>query len=268
MKSLRLVLAEGVRGQGLRRPHHVGRDVRTLGPDRRRRHQAVVRWHRVRWRDRLARDRLARADRPPSVRWRRLRQVGLARGQVRLARDHQGDGHHRRLDEERQLRQRRHRQRRRPSPPRPSRTAGKPILARQVRHATSRRRSTPRSGPTFKKDAKIAEDGDVFAFYLPPIDAAFPKPVVGGGEFVTAFSDVPRSRPSRPTCRRPTFANAQVQAGRLGLGQQRCRRWTNYTGPDREAVGAVPDRPDRRRSASTLRTSCRLLSVRVPSGSR
>jgi len=37
---------------------------------------------------------------------------------------------------------------------------------------------------------KVAEDGDVFAFYLPGKDATS-KPVLGGGEFTTAFSDRP-----------------------------------------------------------------------------
>jgi alpha-glucoside transport system substrate-binding protein len=38
---------------------------------------------------------------------------------------------------------------------------------------------------------KVAEDGDVWAFYLPAIDPAKGKPVLGGGEFVTAFADRP-----------------------------------------------------------------------------
>ena len=46
----------------------------------------------------------------------------------------------------------------------------------------------------------VAEDGDVFAFYLPTINEDFGKPVLGGGEFVTAFNDGPRCRRSRPTC--------------------------------------------------------------------
>ena len=33
--------------------------------------------------------------------------------------------------------------------------------------------------------------GDVFAFYLPPVDPSITTPVEGGGEFVTAFSDKP-----------------------------------------------------------------------------
>lgn len=45
---------------------------------------------------------------------------------------------------------------------------------------------------SFKPGAVVAEDGDVFAFFLPQIDAAVAaNPVVGGGEFTTAFSDRP-----------------------------------------------------------------------------
>ena len=35
----------------------------------------------------------------------------------------------------------------------------------------------------------MAEDGDVFAFYFPAVDPAKGKPVLVGGEFVSAFSD-------------------------------------------------------------------------------
>jgi alpha-glucoside transport system substrate-binding protein len=43
----------------------------------------------------------------------------------------------------------------------------------------------------WKAGTKIAEDGDIFAFYLPPIDASKGKPVLGAGEFVAAFNDKP-----------------------------------------------------------------------------
>jgi alpha-glucoside transport system substrate-binding protein len=35
----------------------------------------------------------------------------------------------------------------------------------------------------------VSENGDVFAFYLPPMSEEFGNPVLGGGEFVAAFSD-------------------------------------------------------------------------------
>jgi alpha-glucoside transport system substrate-binding protein len=38
------------------------------------------------------------------------------------------------------------------------------------------------------KGTKVGPDGDVMAFYLPPVDPSVKTPVEGGGEFVTAFS--------------------------------------------------------------------------------
>jgi alpha-glucoside transport system substrate-binding protein len=37
----------------------------------------------------------------------------------------------------------------------------------------------------------VAEDGDVYAFYFPAFEGATEKPVLGGGEFVAAFTDRP-----------------------------------------------------------------------------
>jgi alpha-glucoside transport system substrate-binding protein len=66
--------------------------------------------------------------------------------------------------------------------------------------------------PTFKKDVKIAEDGDIFAFYLPSIDPA-KKAVEGGGEFVTAFSDKAEVQSFQNYLSSATFANAKVKLG-------------------------------------------------------
>ncbi len=41
------------------------------------------------------------------------------------------------------------------------------------------------------KGTNVSATGDVFAFYLPPVDPSIKTPVEGGGEFVTAFSDKP-----------------------------------------------------------------------------
>ncbi len=41
------------------------------------------------------------------------------------------------------------------------------------------------------KGTKVAEDGDVWAFYFPAVDPAKGKPVLGGGEFIAAFADRP-----------------------------------------------------------------------------
>jgi alpha-glucoside transport system substrate-binding protein len=41
------------------------------------------------------------------------------------------------------------------------------------------------------KGYKIAQDGDLYAFYEPTMNDKFGKPIEGGGEFVTAFTDRP-----------------------------------------------------------------------------
>jgi len=67
---------------------------------------------------------------------------------------------------------------------------------------------------TFKKGATVAEDGDVFAFYLPEMDAAVaPTPVVGGGEFVTAFADRPEVQAVQAYLSSADFATSKAGLG-------------------------------------------------------
>jgi alpha-glucoside transport system substrate-binding protein len=66
--------------------------------------------------------------------------------------------------------------------------------------------------PSFKADVKIAEDGDVFAFYLPSIDPS-KKAVEGGGEFVTAFSDRPEVQAFQTFLSTPQWATLKVKLG-------------------------------------------------------
>jgi alpha-glucoside transport system substrate-binding protein len=66
----------------------------------------------------------------------------------------------------------------------------------------------------FQPGATIAEDGDVFAFYLPAIDDAIAaNPVVGGGEFVTAFADRPEVAAAQTFLSSAEFATAKVALG-------------------------------------------------------
>jgi alpha-glucoside transport system substrate-binding protein len=65
--------------------------------------------------------------------------------------------------------------------------------------------------PTFKEGAVVAEDGDVFAFFLPQMDAAVAaNPVVGGGEFTTAFSDRPEVQAVQTYLSSAEYATARV----------------------------------------------------------
>ena len=63
------------------------------------------------------------------------------------------------------------------------------------------------------KGTKIAVDGDVFAFYLPPIDPAFGKPVEGGGEFVAAFANRPEVTAFQTYLSSDTWANGKAKLG-------------------------------------------------------
>lgn len=55
----------------------------------------------------------------------------------------------------------------------------------------------------------IAEDGDVFAFYLPGTGEE--KPVLGGGEFVAAFNDKPETQAFQTYLSTDTWANEKVK---------------------------------------------------------
>ena len=59
------------------------------------------------------------------------------------------------------------------------------------------------------KGTKVAEDGDVFAFYFPGKDAAS-KPVLGGGEFTLAFSNRPEVQAFQAWLSTDTYANIRV----------------------------------------------------------
>ena len=65
----------------------------------------------------------------------------------------------------------------------------------------------------FNPDVTLAEDGDVYAFYLPAMSDDVPTPVVGGGEFVTAFADRPEVVAAQTYLASPEFATAKVQEG-------------------------------------------------------
>jgi alpha-glucoside transport system substrate-binding protein len=58
---------------------------------------------------------------------------------------------------------------------------------------------------------KVAEDGDVWAFYLPSKDTSS-KPVLGGGEFVATFSDKPEVQAFAAYLASPEWANAKAKA--------------------------------------------------------
>jgi alpha-glucoside transport system substrate-binding protein len=58
----------------------------------------------------------------------------------------------------------------------------------------------------------VAEDGDVFAFYLPTTSEDFGKPVLGGGEFVAAFDDRPEVQAFQTYLSSDVWANEKAKA--------------------------------------------------------
>ncbi|MBZ5736186.1 ABC transporter substrate-binding protein [Nocardioides sp. TRM66260-LWL] len=62
------------------------------------------------------------------------------------------------------------------------------------------------------KGTKVAEDGDVFAFYLPTTNDQFGQPVLGGGEFVAAFSDRPEVQAFQTYLSSDVWANEKAKA--------------------------------------------------------
>ena len=61
----------------------------------------------------------------------------------------------------------------------------------------------------------VAEDGDVFAFYLPGVDTEA-KPVLGGGEFNLAFADRPEVKAFQTYLSSDTWANNKVSTSPAG----------------------------------------------------
>ncbi|SFC88018.1 carbohydrate ABC transporter substrate-binding protein, CUT1 family [Nocardioides terrae] len=62
------------------------------------------------------------------------------------------------------------------------------------------------------KGTTVAEDGQVFAFYLPTVDPSKGKPVEGGGEFVAAFNDKPETVAFQTYLSSDVWANEKAKA--------------------------------------------------------
>jgi alpha-glucoside transport system substrate-binding protein len=62
------------------------------------------------------------------------------------------------------------------------------------------------------KGTTIGPDKDVFAFYLPPVNPSIKTPVVGGGEFITAFADRPEVKAVQAYLSTSDWASSRVKA--------------------------------------------------------
>jgi alpha-glucoside transport system substrate-binding protein len=62
-------------------------------------------------------------------------------------------------------------------------------------------------------NATVAEDGDIYAFYLPPVDPAAGRPVLGAGVFAAAFAERPEVEAVAAYFATPGFADNRARTG-------------------------------------------------------
>jgi alpha-glucoside transport system substrate-binding protein len=90
----------------------------------------------------------------------------------------------------------------------------------------------------------IGPDGDVFAFFMPTINPAVRTPVIGAGEFVTAFADRPEVQAVQTYLSTPEWATSRIAAAPGWLSANRGVSLDSYQNPlDRLAAGYLTD-PD------------------------
>lgn len=91
------------------------------------------------------------------------------------------------------------------------------------------------------KNTKVAEDGDVFAFYLPGKDASS-KPLLGGGEFNVAFADRPEVKAFQTYLSTDTWANTKVSVSQGWVSANKGLDATKLTSPvDKLAAQLLQD---------------------------
>ncbi|WP_017592639.1 ABC transporter substrate-binding protein [Nocardiopsis potens] len=64
------------------------------------------------------------------------------------------------------------------------------------------------------EETDISEDGDIYAYNMPAIDAEVGTPIVGGGEFAAAFADRPEVVAVQEYLATVEFANSRAELGR------------------------------------------------------
>jgi alpha-glucoside transport system substrate-binding protein len=90
----------------------------------------------------------------------------------------------------------------------------------------------------FPKGTKVAEDGDVFAFYLPGKDAAS-KPVLGAGEFVVAFADRPEVKAFQTYLSTDVWANTKAKISSGWVSANKGLDPANLTNPIDQLAGKI-----------------------------
>lgn len=86
--------------------------------------------------------------------------------------------------------------------------AGQPILKGQC----ALHRQASFYAAQWPKGTDVSKNGDVFAFYLPTTNDNFGKPVLGAGEFVTAFDDRPEVQAFQTYLSTDVWANEKAKS--------------------------------------------------------
>ena len=108
----------------------------------------------------------------------------------------------------------------------------------------------------FPEGTKVAEDGDVFAFYLPTTQRrTTASPFSAAASSSPPSATRPRCRRSRPTCRRTPGPTRRPRRPRAAAGSAPTRVWTSTTwpAPIDQLVGEDPAGPERRVPLRRLR---------------
>jgi hypothetical protein len=87
--------------------------------------------------------------------------------------------------------------------------------------------------------AKIAEDGDVWAFYLPSMNDK--KPTLGGGEFVAAFSDRPEVQAFQAFLASKEWANEKAKVSKGWVTANKNADPSLFSGIDALSVKILQD---------------------------
>jgi alpha-glucoside transport system substrate-binding protein len=115
--------------------------------------------------------------------------------------------------------------------------AGLPILAGEC----EMHRQASFYAASWSRTTRIAQDGDVYAFYLPGRDTAT-KPVLGGGEFVLAFDRRPEVQAFQTYLASDTWANAKARLSSGWVSANNGLDQNNLTSPiDKLAATILAD---------------------------
>jgi alpha-glucoside transport system substrate-binding protein len=88
---------------------------------------------------------------------------------------------------------------------------------------------------------KVAEDGDVYAFYFPAVDPSKGKPVLVGGEYVVGFADRPEVQAVQTYLASADYSNSRAKLGNW-LSANKKLDIANVESPiDKESVKILQD---------------------------